>query len=138
MQTVGHSWYQNCRFFANTVLVLHSGLMGTAFMNDAMTCVYTHMNITLVWHVKNLLDSNGIECVVRNEHLIGAAGELSPIDTWPEVWVNNEDVNRSQIILKQLDETSSDEPWFCEVCSEELPPQFSACWRCETLRPNES
>ena len=53
----------------------------------AMMCVYTAQTITIVANVRNVLEANGIPCVLRNEFLSAGFGGLPPIQGWPEVWV---------------------------------------------------
>jgi hypothetical protein len=49
--------------------------------------VYSSPNITLVHHFKNILEGCGISCQIRKEYLSGGAGELLPMDCWPELCV---------------------------------------------------
>lgn len=43
-----------------------------------MKRVYTADTPLLVGHMRNILESEGIRCVIRNENLLGGAGELPP------------------------------------------------------------
>ena len=68
-----------------------------------MKLVYTHENRLMVMNVRNILSDHGIEVVVNKEYASSAVGGLAPIDTWPEVWiVNNDDFSSSMKILSRL------------------------------------
>ena len=41
----------------------------------------------MIGHLKNVLATFGIKCVAKNSDLISAAGELPPVECWPELWV---------------------------------------------------
>ena len=52
-----------------------------------MERVYTTQDLAMLSHLKNSLAAQGIECVLRGQHLLGGVGELPPIECWPELWV---------------------------------------------------
>ena len=52
-----------------------------------MKKLYTTQNPLTISHLKNILESGGIQCVVKNLYLSAAVGELPPIECWPELWV---------------------------------------------------
>ena len=57
-----------------------------------MRKVYESQDIIAINHLKTVLVERGFHCFVKNENLIGsAAGELTPIVCWPELWVDVED-----------------------------------------------
>jgi hypothetical protein len=99
--------------------------------------VYTADDPILVGYLKSVLADYGIDCMIRNEMLIGGTGELPPNECWPELWVledADEATARSLLesaLAKQADET---ERWHCTACGEESEPQFAACWRCGAIR----
>ena len=45
----------------------------------------------MISHLKNVLATFGIKCVMKKLDLISAAGELPPIECWPELWVVEDD-----------------------------------------------
>ena len=47
-------------------------------------------SLVLISHYKNLLESEGIEAFIRNEHLGSILGEMPFQEVWPEVWVRND------------------------------------------------
>jgi hypothetical protein len=85
-------------------------------------------------HYKNLLASEGIPAVIRNEHLGGVLGEMPFTEVWPQLWVSNDlDHDRAlQLINAAITDESPTSPWNCRKCGEENEGQFSACWNCGT------
>ncbi len=70
-----------------------------------MIKVFTHENRLILFNVKNLLEAEGIETVVRNEFSSSAVGDLSPFETWPELWLlHDEDLPRARDILSRLND----------------------------------
>jgi Putative prokaryotic signal transducing protein len=92
----------------------------------------TAESLVMIRHYRNLLESEGIACKVRNEHLGTIAGEVPFFETWPELWVVRDlDFDRAKQLI---DGATSDEspcaPWTCPDCGEENEGQFAACWNC--------
>ncbi len=68
-----------------------------------MLKVFTHENRLILFNVKNLLEAEGIDCVVRNEYSSSAVGDLSPFETWPELWlIHDEDAPRARVLIAEL------------------------------------
>jgi hypothetical protein len=96
-----------------------------------VSVVYSSPNLTLVAHFRALLDSLGIPSRIRNEFLAGAAGELPPIDCWPELVVEErweEEARRA--IAEARREAPRGADWTCPGCGERIEGQFTACWNC--------
>lgn len=91
-------------------------------------------SIITISHFKNVLESEGIPCQVRNEYLGGIAGEMPLQEVWPELWVVNDlDFDRAkQLIDAAISDESPQRPWKCKKCGEENEGQFGACWNCGT------
>jgi hypothetical protein len=103
-----------------------------------MKKLYTAQNPLTISHIKNILESGGIKCVVKNLYLAGAAGELPPIECWPELWVADDaryDEAREVVsrILAPL--RSVAKRWRCRSCARDIEGQFSECWHCGASRP---
>ncbi len=64
-----------------------------------MIRVYSHANIMLAYNMKNLLEREGIKCEVRNDLATSTAGEVPPIEVWPEVLVDEADQERAEAIV---------------------------------------
>lgn len=87
----------------------------------------------MIGHLKNVLATFGIQCVAKNVDLISAAGELPPVECWPELWVVDDDkFGRARAILKKTLAPlhSVKKPWICTCCGETIEGQFSECWNC--------
>jgi rubrerythrin len=100
-----------------------------------MKLLYSSPNALLVAHLRNVLESAGVACHVKNEFLYSAAGELPPTETWPELWVEAADLDRAQDIIDDAVADKSRLPqWRCRECGESIEGQFSSCWRCGAER----
>ena len=83
--------------------------------------------------VKGLLDEAKIPCMIRNQHLSMALGELAPAECSPEIWIlNDEDYPRAKEIVDALRnaKTETQDPWVCPDCGEAIEGQFTSCWNC--------
>jgi hypothetical protein len=97
-----------------------------------MKRVYTADSLADVGHVKNLLEQSGIPCLIRNEQLSGALGEVPFLECLPELWVLDDD-DAAEALCRVAELGSADAggpPWRCRHCGEENEAQFAACWRC--------
>lgn len=104
-----------------------------------MKLIYTHDNSIVVGNANALLQQEGIRTQLRNEFASGAVGELSAIDSWPEIWVSDLDEERARIIVERLFSQSMNgrelREWQCLHCSEKNEPTFEICWHCQTPQP---
>jgi putative signal transducing protein len=103
-----------------------------------MKKLYTAQSPLVITHLKNLLESGGIRCVVKNLYLAGAVGELPPIECWPELWVLDD--LRYPEARRLLDRIlapvrPAEKPWHCQKCAIDIDGQFSECWNCGGERP---
>lgn len=83
--------------------------------------------------LKDLLEQEGVACLVRNEQLFAGLGEIPFVELFPELWVVDDEVYpRARLLLdawfEAQDETA--EAWTCPRCGERLEGQFGACWQC--------
>jgi hypothetical protein len=97
-----------------------------------MRKVHTAESMVEIAHLRNVLESEGIACVVRNERLAGALGEIPFVECWPELWVcqPGEALRARGLIDEALRPVETEEPWQCPGCGEQIEAQFSQCWRC--------
>src|SRR5688500_17848365 len=103
-----------------------------------MKKVFTSMNLIDVVQLKDLLEQEGIACLIRNDILAGRAPEIPFTETFPELWVQNDaDLPKAQTIKADWQNARQiiGESWQCPTCNESLEPQFSTCWNCGTNRP---
>ena len=87
---------------------------------------------------RELLQREGIECLVRNEQLFAALGEIPFTECYPELWIIDAEVYpRAISLLRQWMDSDSEDcsAWICPGCREESEGQFNACWNCGGLRP---
>jgi hypothetical protein len=99
--------------------------------------VYSSFDLVAVHHARNVLESEGIDAVVRNEILSSAAGELPPADCQIELWVlSDANAPRAEALLR----FGGDAPagcgaaWRCDGCGESSEAQFTQCWQCGRVR----
>lgn len=103
-----------------------------------MKRVYSSDNPLIVAHLKQVLEANHIPCLMRNEYLLGAAGELPPIECWPELWIMEdfqEEKARALVQATLAPDPGAADSWHCPRCGEPLEGQFTACWHCGAERP---
>ena len=86
--------------------------------------------------LKDRLEQEGVACLIRNEQLFAALGEIPFLECSPELWVVDEEVwPRARMLLDQwLKSDEGTASWLCPVCGERLEGQFGACWKCGTER----
>ena len=88
---------------------------------------------------KSLLEEAGIPCMIRNQYLSVAAGEVPFVP--PELWIlNDEDYSRAKEIVDAWRDAKVEthEPWVCPACGETIEGQFTSCWNCAKERPTAS
>jgi hypothetical protein len=96
-----------------------------------MKKLFTHENRMIVYNMKNLLQGEGIELVMKNEFTGGGVGDLPAFDIWPEIWICDEaQADQAQSILDSVSTPSDAEDWFCSSCRESNDAAFRLCWNC--------
>ncbi len=85
-----------------------------------------------VAHARNVLIAAGIASELRNQYLAGALGDLPMMETWPQLYVDEADLQPALRALDLAATMPAGESWVCSRCGELLEPQFMQCWRCET------
>ena len=86
---------------------------------------------------KELLSSEGIACLLKNDQLSSAIGEIPFTECYPELWIiDDETYPRARLLIDGwLASHESDRIcWTCSVCGEISEGQFGSCWSCETQR----
>lgn len=102
-----------------------------------MRKVYTTDNVTMAWHLRNVLEQHDIAAQVRNANLYSVAGELPVNECLPEIWVRPLDFRRAEQILRetQTDAENCGPDWQCASCSQMNAGSFELCWNCQANRP---
>jgi hypothetical protein len=97
-----------------------------------MKRVYSAASLIEATHYANVLESHGIPAQLRNTSLGGAVGELPFVETWPQVWVPDEqEMHAKRVLQSMLTAGASVAPaWRCDRCGELIEGQFEECWRC--------
>jgi hypothetical protein len=99
--------------------------------------VFSFQQRTEAGLLKEILANEGIACLVRNDQLSTALGEIPFVECYPELWVvDDETYPRAKLFLdawfKQQPQTGTD--WTCPACGEVCEAQFGACWACGRSR----
>ena len=86
--------------------------------------------------LKELLEREGVACLIRNEQLFAALGEIPFLECAPELWVVDDEVwPRAKFLLDHwLKREEGSASWTCSSCGEVLEGQFGACWQCGEAR----
>lgn len=105
-----------------------------------MRRVYGSFDLLAVHHARNILATNGIDALVRNEYLSSAAGELPPAECQIELWVlRDADAARAEALLRAGPPAPQRQSvWRCERCGEVSEPQFTQCWSCGASDPAQA
>lgn len=100
-----------------------------------MKLIYSAPTLFQVTLVHDALEYAGVQTELRNEFAGGAAGELAPQDTWPELWlVDNEREARARQVIKELESEADAPDWVCRECGSDNPAGFEICWSCGERR----
>ena len=100
-----------------------------------MVKVYSASLLVLVENMKNVLAAHGIESHIMNRYLSSVAGEVPPLETWPQLWVSEDDFDRAKNIVEDVEsDTGGTEGTVkCPNCGEDVERQFGECWNCGTM-----
>ncbi len=101
-----------------------------------MKTVYSAANISLVSIFQNILEERGIKSWIKNEALLTGIGEIPPIETWPQLCVEDDDfLEAKRIVDEALATKDINRAWKCDSCGEVIEGQFAQCWNCGKDRP---
>ncbi len=100
-----------------------------------MKRVFRAASLIDVAHARNVLSTAGIAAEFRNQYLGGALGELPMLETWPALFVADDDEAAAIRVLARVAATPSGSAWSCAHCGELCEAQFTHCWRCGTVHP---
>jgi hypothetical protein len=100
--------------------------------------VYASGSLIDAGHARNLLEAEGIRCLIKNEALGGGLGDIPFLDCAPEVWVLDDAradqarrvLNTALHLSTTLEQHGS---WHCAHCGESNEAQFAACFRCGSV-----
>ena len=83
--------------------------------------------------LKALLEQVGIDCMIRNDFLSSAMGEMPFLESSPQLWIqNDEDYLKARELLEswQTAKIEVGDDWSCVDCGEMIEGQFTSCWQC--------
>jgi len=93
--------------------------------------IYSAPTLFQVTLVRDALEYHGVQTELRNEFASGAAGELAPMDVWPELWLLDPDrEERARQVIAELENNEGKSDWLCSFCNAENPAGFELCWSC--------
>lgn len=100
-----------------------------------MITVYSAPSLPTVAWLHERLTDQGIDCLIRNEFLSSAAGELPPIETWPSLSIfdpKDEVLARKMVAELTDDSEFAGKPdWQCTQCGTLNGAIFGSCWQCQ-------
>ena len=68
-----------------------------------MKRVFRAPTVTEAHLIKGVLENEGIESIIKNEHLSGLAGEVPFMEVWPEVWViDDHTAQQAEVIINEF------------------------------------
>ena len=88
--------------------------------------------------LRNMLESAGIACVLRNEMSAGLSPEVPLAESTPELWIQDDQKLAEALQIKadfQASATVVGTDWKCQTCGETSEPQFTSCWKCGATKP---
>lgn len=107
--------------------------------------IYAHPDTGVTHLLKNELEQNDIEAVIKGDHLAWAAGGAAANEAWYELWVEEDaQIQRALGIVHRfiqrnvVEEIEPSESWTCPNCGEEVEAQFALCWKCGHEAPEMS
>src|SRR5687767_2058565 len=106
-----------------------------------MQRLFSSSDLVRVAQLKDVLEAEGIPCVIKNENLSGIAGEVPFTETFPELWIQNDSDLTKAVSIKadwKIPSEPFGEVWICPNCSEQSDPEFTSCWKCGTTKPESS
>jgi len=94
---------------------------------------YTCDNLIEAQQILDALHQKNIQAEIVNKNISGAMGEVPFTETWPQIWLmNEEDLYLARDILNKLkqQQTRADLDQYCPQCHEKNPGNFTVCWNC--------
>jgi hypothetical protein len=108
---------------------------------EMMKMVFTDPSVVPCDILKGLLEARGVPSIIKNERGSAGASVGDPVPfmvsatfAWPEVWVPDDRYDESSAIVKDMkqQEVTAGNPWKCSKCGEEVDPELTSCWNCDT------
>jgi len=90
----------------------------------------------LQW-LKSMLEGAAIACLVRNESLGVAKGDIPASECVPELWIlDDHDYPKAEKIVAEWKQSRAvpQASWVCPHCKEPNEAPFTSCWKCGNER----
>jgi hypothetical protein len=99
-----------------------------------MRVVFSHQNLAIVHSAKNILEMNGIDCLIQNEFSMTSGGNLGIGNTEAELCVVRAEDGAAAIAIldEEMSKSESKESWDCKHCGENNDGSFEICWSCRS------
>jgi hypothetical protein len=99
-----------------------------------MKLAYKHENRAILHSAKNVLESYGIDCHIKNDHGNTMGGEFGIANTLLELWVMNDSelTKANDILEREVINPEFKPTWTCPSCKEDNEGSFDFCWNCQT------
>jgi len=103
-----------------------------------MKRVYDAQNFSDAHLLKDILDTQGIEAIIKGDSILWVA-PVGVRDS-PSVWVvDDEDYEEAMEVVSEYSSKGVtgkriDKKWKCKKCGEISEEQFSECWKCGAKR----
>jgi hypothetical protein len=103
-----------------------------------MKFIYSSLDVADLSHLKDLLESAGIACFLKNEVARQLFPEVPLSEAVPELWIDDDSRLAEALEIKKDylgPQTVVGPAWTCPKCGEKIEAQFDSCWKCGTARP---
>jgi hypothetical protein len=100
------------------------------------TLLYQSSDPTEAYLIRDYLSQRGLRSQLRGQDLAGLGGVIPIPDSFPSLWVNEEELGLARAALARWEaESVPGTDWTCS-CGEVNEGSFGSCWKCSTLRPS--
>lgn len=103
-----------------------------------MKLIYSSPVLASLTHLKDLLESAGIACFIKNEVAAQLFGEVPLSEAVPELWIDDDSRLAEAMEIKKDylgPQSVYGASWTCPKCGEKSEAQFTSCWKCGTAKP---
>ena len=103
-----------------------------------MKRLYQCRDIIEAQTLSDLLTSHRIRNHIFNANAIGGTGEIPFVETYPEIWIEEEEQReKASALIDEYEQTNTDgDDQVCPYCNERNPANFDFCWKCKSeLKP---
>lgn len=100
------------------------------------TLLFQASDPTEAFLIRDYLAQRGVPSQLRGQDLAGLGGVIPIPDSFPSLWVDEEELGLARSALARWEaESLPGVDWTCS-CNEVNEGSFGSCWKCSTLRPS--